>query len=121
LLLIQVQNLSGSKVWTFPKGHLEKGETSEQAALREVFEETGWRCRVVEPVMDVKYIYSHQDIYYRKTVTWFLMEPIKKEGEFSPQEVLACRWVPRDEAEKIVQYDSDKKLLSKLKSLSASH
>src|SRR5262245_15163023 len=46
LLLVKVKNLKGQVVWTFPKGHIEKGETLEQTAEREVLEETGWRCQV---------------------------------------------------------------------------
>ena len=44
VLLVYVQNLMKKKVWTFPKGHPEHQELDEQAALREVCEETGWRC-----------------------------------------------------------------------------
>jgi len=47
-LLIRMRNLKGELVWTFPKGHVEAGETPELAALREVTEETGCRCRGVD-------------------------------------------------------------------------
>jgi diadenosine hexaphosphate hydrolase (ATP-forming) len=55
VLLIKVKNLQGQVVWTFPKGHLEPGETAEEAALREVEEETGWRCKILGPLLDVEY------------------------------------------------------------------
>ena len=48
VLMVKVCNLKGEEVWTFPKGHVEKGETPMEAALREVEEETGWRCRLKE-------------------------------------------------------------------------
>lgn len=47
ILMVQVRNLEGHIVWTFPKGHIEKGETEEQTALREVYEETGWKCKIL--------------------------------------------------------------------------
>ena len=44
VLIIQVKNMKGKKIWTFPKGHIEAGETPRQAALREVLEETGYKA-----------------------------------------------------------------------------
>jgi ADP-ribose pyrophosphatase YjhB (NUDIX family) len=46
VLLIRVSDVKGRAVWTFPKGRLNDGETSPNAAVREVEEETGWRCRI---------------------------------------------------------------------------
>src|SRR5882672_11199642 len=50
VLMIRVQTLEGKEIWTFPKGHLEPGETAEQAAVREVEEETGYRCEITAPL-----------------------------------------------------------------------
>ncbi len=111
LLLIRVENLSGEKVWTFPKGHPEKEETPEEAAVREVVEETGWQCSVLAPVTEVRYFYVHNRTRFDKTVRWFLMEPISQVGEFDPEEVLEVRWVSRADAEKLISYKSDKDLL----------
>lgn len=110
-LVIHVENLSGVRVWTFPKGHPEKGETDEQAAVREVVEETGWQCEVIKPITDVRYHYVHKDITYDKTVRWFLMKPLTNIGSFDPEEVLEVRWVTPSEADKLISYGSDKDLL----------
>src|SRR5262245_15305009 len=77
VLLIRVENLSGEKVWTFPKGHPDAGETVQQAALREVREETGWNCTVKQAITQVHYNYSRDKVLYKKTVEWFLMLPVE--------------------------------------------
>lgn len=61
-----------SGTWTFPKGHLEAGETSAQAALREVQEETGVRARVVSALPDTHYTNDRGEA---RRIAWFLMEP----------------------------------------------
>lgn len=114
LLLIKVENLQGSIVWTFPKGHLEGGETPEQAALREVVEETGWACRVTAPLLDVQYSFKHNGRRVEKTVHWFRMEPVEKTGESDPDEVIDCRWFPMIEARDLLVYKSDLEIMDKL-------
>lgn len=114
LLLIRVENLSKAVVWTFPKGHPEKGETDTVAALREVREETGWECRVTKPLMDVDYYFVHNNAKTHKVVRWFLMEPIQKVGDFNPVEIKGCEWVSPAEARKRISYESDQKLLAHL-------
>jgi 8-oxo-dGTP pyrophosphatase MutT (NUDIX family) len=114
LLLIKVENLQGAVLWTFPKGHLEAGETAEQAALREVVEETGWRCRVTKPFLEVQYSFRHSGRRVDKTVHWFLMEPIEKVGVSDPDEIIDCRWFPVAEARDLLVYKSDLDLMEKL-------
>jgi 8-oxo-dGTP pyrophosphatase MutT (NUDIX family) len=52
ILLISTQ---GGRRWQLPKGHIEEGETAEQAALREVREETGVTGQVMAPLSEVEY------------------------------------------------------------------
>lgn len=111
LLLIRVENLSGGLVWTFPKGHPEQGETDEQAAIREVREETGWVCSVEKKLTDVSYRYTHEKVLFHKTVRWFLMAPIEDVGTFDKEEVLEIKWCSVDQAQALVSYESDKQLL----------
>jgi 8-oxo-dGTP pyrophosphatase MutT (NUDIX family) len=115
LLMVRVQNLEGQKIWTFPKGHIEKGEKAPQAALREVEEETGYQCDIVKPFERVQYYFRRDDQVTKKTVTWFLMAPVKKTGTHDPEEILETEWVSMEEALKRVKYKSDKQLLAKLK------
>ena len=80
--------------WSFPKGKLDPGETHRQAALREVEEETGLRCRTGVELPEARYA----DRKGRpKRVRYWSMEPI--DGDFAPNdEVDEVRWLPVDEA-----------------------
>ena len=115
LLMIKVRNLEDNVVWTFPKGHLEAGETPQQAALREVLEETGWKCRVIGDLGEVRYKFKRDLRPVNKTVHWFYMTPEDRPGRPDPDEVLDCRWYPLPEASSLVVYKSDKMILSLLK------
>lgn len=114
VLMIKVKNLMSQVVWTFPKGHLEAGETADQAALREVLEETGWQCRLRGPFLDVHYSFKRDGRSIDKVVHWFRMDPEKRSGEWDPDEVLDCRWVSLMEAKSLVSYKSDHRLVEQL-------
>lgn len=117
VLLVFVENLSKKKVWTFPKGHPEKEEMDEQAALREVREETGWKCEIETPLMDVQYSFTRGSVKINKTVRWFFMRPSEQVGKPQPEEILDTRWVTLDEAKKLLTYETDLKLLKRLSQL----
>lgn len=72
--VLVLKNLKG--VWVFPKGHVELGESHEQAALREVLEESGLHALVVGKAgMSSFHFYSYMDkTVHRKIVYWFEME-----------------------------------------------
>jgi 8-oxo-dGTP diphosphatase len=93
--------------WSFPKGKLDKGESWEEAALREVEEEIGLRCRLGDELPPT----SYRDNKGRaKVVRYWLMEPI--DGEFVPSdEVDEVRWLSRAEAEELLSYAHDRVLL----------
>lgn len=93
--------------WSFPKGKLEPGESWREAALREVEEETGFRCRAGRELSATRYRDRHGR---RKLVRYWLMEPIA--GEFSPQdEVDELRWLSEAEASELLSYEHDRELL----------
>jgi 8-oxo-dGTP diphosphatase len=115
LLMVKVKNLEGQVVWTFPKGHIERGEKAQETALREVEEETGYRCQIDQPIERAQYWFQRDGRLIKKTVTWFLMKPLAKIGQPDAEEILEVCWVPLEEAKKLAKYKSDKKILSSLK------
>jgi 8-oxo-dGTP pyrophosphatase MutT (NUDIX family) len=76
----------------------------------EVREETGFRCRVVNELPKSEYFYRRGDKPVRKTVRWFLMEPVEKEGE-PDHEIDEARRAPVEEAIDALSCDSDRKLV----------
>ena len=114
VLLVKVTNLKGEQVWTFPKGHLEKGETALQAALREVEEETGWKCSSRGKLMTVGSKFQREGRLVDKKVEWFLMEPVEKTGTPDAVEILEAAWVKDEAAPEMLKYPSDLKLMEKV-------
>jgi 8-oxo-dGTP diphosphatase len=93
--------------WSLPKGKLDAGEDFEQAALREVEEETGLRCRIARTLGDTSY---HDRKDRPKLVRYFEMEP--EGGEFAPNdEVDELRWLKPADARELLSYDFDRELV----------
>lgn len=113
VLLIRARDLRDRPVWTLPKGAIGSGESSQAAALREVEEETGYRCEVVRELAPVTYWFQREGQRVRKTVRWFLMRPVKKVGDHD-QEVEEVAWADREEALRRLRYESDRRLLASL-------
>jgi 8-oxo-dGTP pyrophosphatase MutT (NUDIX family) len=117
VLLVQVKNMKGKKIWTFPKGHIEAGETPRQAALREVLEETGYKAAIIRPMLRVKYAFTFQGNYIKKMVQWYLMKKLGRIGKHDTSEILSIRWVSLLKAHELVQYPSDIRLVEMLMTL----
>jgi 8-oxo-dGTP diphosphatase len=109
-LLIRARDLRGRPVWTFPKGKLGEKETSLQAAVREVEEETGWRCRIEAELPRSQYWFQRAGQRVKKTVRWFRMAPLEQVGEHD-EEIDEVAWVPVHEAMERLTYASDQELL----------
>ena len=93
--------------WTLPKGKAHRGESDEDCALREVEEETGLRCERGRELASS----SYRDAADReKVVRYWLMRPV---GEVlrPTREVDEARWLPYDEAERILSYERDRVVL----------
>jgi 8-oxo-dGTP pyrophosphatase MutT (NUDIX family) len=99
--------------WAFPKGKLHSGETEEEAAVREVEEETGLRCRLLREIG----VSTYRDPRGRpKTVRYWEMDPIA--GALAPaNEVDDVRWATLAEARGVLTYARDRDLLASLEAL----
>jgi 8-oxo-dGTP diphosphatase len=94
--------------WSLPKGKLDRGESHEQAALREVHEETGLRCALGAELSSQAYI----DRQGRpKTVRWWAMKLLSDDGLTPSHEVDERRWVTPDQAERMLVYEHDRELV----------
>ena len=97
--------------WSFPKGKLDPGESFEDAALREVEEETGLRCRLVRELPEVRY----RDRRGRpKVVRYWEMDTLS-ESPFEPNdEVDELRWLDVGEALVMLTYERDRDVVAAL-------
>ena len=96
--------------WSLPKGKLDPGEDWEQAALREVEEETGLRCRLEEELEPAHYISKGKP----KTVRWWRMTVVEDLGNDPDAEVDELRWVTTGEALSLLDYEHDQHLIRSL-------
>lgn len=110
VLVIRTRDLKGRTVWTFPKGKLDEGEKSPQAAIREVEEETGWRCTIETELPRSQYWFQREGRRVKKTVRWFRMVPIELAGK-PDEEIEEAVWLPVHEAIDRLTYKADQKLL----------
>lgn len=101
--------------WGFPKGHLEKSEAPEAAALREVSEETGLTDLVLRGELStIDWHFRFRGKLIHKICHFFLME--SENAATSPQReegITACKWVPIDEALALISYANAREVLQR--------
>ncbi|CAB4879930.1 unannotated protein [freshwater metagenome] len=102
----------GRRVLALPKGHPDGDETPEQAALREVREETGVEAEIVEPLETIGYWYQRDGRRIRKSVAFFLLRHLAGDPEVHrDHEIDEARWMPIDQAAKELTYPGDRKMV----------
>jgi 8-oxo-dGTP pyrophosphatase MutT (NUDIX family) len=104
-------------VWALPKGLIDAGEKGADTALREVAEETGVAGTLVEKLGDVRYVYSRGGERIFKVVSFFLLRARSgRIGVLPPGmelEVAEARWLPLDEAPRLLAYGGERQLAEK--------
>lgn len=113
VLLASRRTRRGELVWGLPKGLVEKDESPEVAALREVREETGHKGTIREPLGEVSYWFVWDGERIRKKVHFFLMEHTGEEPGARDQEMEEVRWFRLDEAADVAGFKSEKEILRK--------
>jgi 8-oxo-dGTP pyrophosphatase MutT (NUDIX family) len=109
----------GRLLWSLPKGHVEPGETAEDAAVREVEEETGIRGRVLAPLGTVDFWFVTEDRRVHKTVHHFLLEARGGQLSDADVEVTEVAWVPLPDLARRLAYADERRLLARVPELLA--
>jgi 8-oxo-dGTP pyrophosphatase MutT (NUDIX family) len=109
----------GSLVLGLPKGHLDGEETAEQAATREVREETGVRAELMEPLGEVRYWYVRDGRRISKSVHFFLFGYLDGDVADHDDEVLEARWLASERARVELTYPGERKMLERALAIAA--
>lgn len=96
--------------WGFPKGHVEKGETERQTAIREVYEETGLEIEIYDGFRETIQYSPRSDIV--KTVVFFLAQAITDEVQYILPEVVDHAWITSREATTRLGYENQQNLVT---------
>ena len=107
--------------WQLPKGLVDKGESTEHAAMREVREEAGIDTEIVTRIDKVEYWYlwkeNGQRIRYHKFVYFYLLRYKSGDVRDHDHEVNEARWLDIDDAIEMLAFDNEKKIMEKAKEL----
>jgi 8-oxo-dGTP pyrophosphatase MutT (NUDIX family) len=108
----------GTDRWQLPKGHIDKGESSKETAVREVEEEGGVKVKPIEKIGDTQYFFVLKGQKIFKKVTFYLMEYIKdlKEGP-SEREVEVAKFVPYRQVTDTLSFEDDQGIVKKARQL----
>ena len=102
--------VKGGKVLALPKGHIDEGESSAEAAAREVREETGVEASLVEKLGDVRYWYQRDGERVLKVVSFFLFTYRSGSVRNHDHEVDSAEWVPLEDAPHLLAYKGERQM-----------
>ncbi|MEZ0236321.1 MAG: NUDIX hydrolase [Actinomycetota bacterium] len=103
----------GDLAWGLAKGGIEPGESHEDAAVREVLEETGYTAEIEASLGDTRYFYVWEEARIRKTVHFFLMRCTGGDPADRDDEMEEVRWFPLDRALKRAAYRGEREVLGR--------
>ena len=98
-------------VWGLPKGTPDEGESLEQAAIREVSEETGLQVEIVKKLGVVEYWFASDGVRYHKWVHYYLMRPTGGSTEMHDEEYDRVEWLPVKDALRALTFENDRRMV----------
>jgi 8-oxo-dGTP pyrophosphatase MutT (NUDIX family) len=105
------RSADGSRVLGLPKGHPDGDETPEQAAAREITEETGVTARLIELLGDVEYCYERKGRQIHKVVRFFRFEYERGDVADHDHEIEEAEWLPLAEAATRLTYEGEREMV----------
>jgi 8-oxo-dGTP pyrophosphatase MutT (NUDIX family) len=105
------RSADGRRIVGLPKGHLDGDETPEQAAQREVREETGVQAELIEPLGEVTYRYERRGRRIEKSVRFYLFEYRSGDVADHDHEIEEARWVPLRQALRQLTYAGEREIV----------
>jgi 8-oxo-dGTP pyrophosphatase MutT (NUDIX family) len=118
---VAIISVGDDRRWQLPKGLVDEGESTEEAAIREVREEAGIETELVDLIGKIEYWYysteSGERVRYHKLVYFYLLH--YKSGDICDhdREVNEARWVEIDRAIEMLAFDSERKLVERAKEM----
>jgi len=110
--LLLIKNINGGH-WSFPKGHVEEGETEQETAVREIQEETGIAVELDESFRECITYSPKKEVM--KDVVYFLAKATTYDYTAQIEEISRIKWVEINSAPTLLNYDNDRQLVHKAK------
>ncbi len=109
--ILLVKHINGGH-WSFPKGHVEEGESDIETAYREILEETGISVYIDDAFREILTYSPQKDVI--KDVVFFIATPKQGNLAAQPEEIMEARWVTADEAKEILTHESNREVLRRV-------